>query len=257
MYFPIIPFSCPSTIALLKRDQSDEENQVCQSILVRGAGAKAFCAGGDIVSIAKDAARAQKGDGDAYQRFVGFFRDEYRLDYMTSKLSKPYIPWYNGIVMGGGVGISVHNRVRVATEQSLFAMPETTIGFFPDVGGSHFLPRLDPGLGMYLALTSARLKGADLVHAGVATHFAYNHEFDNLYNKLNDGHETADYVYRALGSVSQPQELLPAFTLEKHMDCIARCFTKGSVEQIIEALNAETGRDAAFAQVRQKLQSLS
>jgi enoyl-CoA hydratase/carnithine racemase len=226
--------------------QSDEANVACQAILIRGFGSKSFCAGGDIVSIVKDAEKARAGDGNAYERYVNFFRDEYRLNYLISNLTTPYIPWLNGIVMGGGVGISVHNRIRVATETSLFAMPETAIGFFPDVGGSHFLPRLDSGLGMYLGLTGARLKGADLVHAGIATHFALSHEYDNLYNKLNDGHERSDFVYRSLAEVAQPQASFAGFSLERHMDCIHRCFTQPSIEQVFEALRAET-KDTAFA----------
>lgn len=100
-----------------------------------------------------------------------FFKSEYRLNNQIGALSIPYVALINGIVMGGGVGLSVHGAFRVATEKAVFAMPETAIGFFPDVGGSHFLPRLPGKLGLFLALTGHRLMGRDLFKAGVATHF--------------------------------------------------------------------------------------
>ena len=93
------------------------------------------------------------------------------LDHLTSILKTPYISLYNGVAMGGGIGISVHGKYRVATEDSTFAMPETLIGFHPDVGGSYFLPRLRYSLGMFLALSGTRLKSQDIFYCGIATHF--------------------------------------------------------------------------------------
>jgi hypothetical protein len=100
-----------------------------------------------------------KGDPEGQN---SFFREEYQLNHLIGTLRKPYIALINGITMGGGVGLSVHGAFRVATENTIFAMPETAIGFFPDVGGSFFLPRLDGALGMYLGLTGARLRGPDV-----------------------------------------------------------------------------------------------
>jgi enoyl-CoA hydratase/carnithine racemase len=140
-------------------------------IVFRGAGGKAFCAGGDIKWLhdngMDDKTRHKCGD---------FFAEEYELNHALGTSRTPVVSVLDGIVMGGGVGLSVHGRVRVATENCLFAMPETGIGFFPDVGGSHFLSRLDGGLGMFLGLTGARLRGVDALRAGVATHFVAESE---------------------------------------------------------------------------------
>eukprot|EP01068_Selenidium_serpulae_P017396 Selendium_serpulae@DN6376_c0_g1_i18.p1 len=130
------------------------------AILVTGEGAKAFCAGGDIIPLTK---------GDSVYNKT-FFSSEYFMDYQTSLMDIPYISLWTGYVMGGGVGLSIHGRYRVATDKSAFSMPETAIGLFPDVGASYFLPKLG-SLGLYLGLTGARMNGADLLNSGLATHF--------------------------------------------------------------------------------------
>jgi enoyl-CoA hydratase len=133
-------------------------------VVVQGAGERAFCAGGDIRTL-YDSGKA----GTPYA--LEFYRDEYLLNAYIKHYPKPYIALISGIVMGGGVGVSVHGSHRIADETTVFAMPETGIGLFPDVGGSFFLPRLPGELGLYLGLTGARLKAADALHAGVATQF--------------------------------------------------------------------------------------
>lgn len=119
-------------------------------VIIKGAGGKSFCAGGDVRSLveSKDIAAGKK-----------FFRAEYSLNHLIGTYKVPYVALLDGIVMGGGVGLSVHGKYRIATEKSLFAMPETKIGLFPDVGGSYFLPRLEGKLGLYLGLTGYKLKG--------------------------------------------------------------------------------------------------
>ena len=104
--------------------------------------------------------------------------------FLIAQLSIPYVALLDGITMGGGVGVSVHGRFRVATEKTLFAMPETAIGLIPDVGGSFFLPRLQGSLGMYLALTGTRLKGEDVFHAGIATHYATSKDVAAIEQRL-------------------------------------------------------------------------
>jgi len=133
-------------------------------VVVQGAGERAFCAGGDIRTL-YDSGKA----GTPYA--LEFYRDEYLLNAYIKHYPKPYIALISGIVMGGGVGVSVHGSHRIADETTVFAMPETGIGLFPDVGGSFFLPRLPGELGLYLGLTGARLKAADAFHAGIATQF--------------------------------------------------------------------------------------
>ena len=135
------------------------------AVVVRGAGERAFCAGGDIRGIWEGGQIAEgSGDGPASM----LFRREYMLIRRIKVFPKPYVALIGGIAMGGGVGICVHASHRVATERSLMALPETRIGLFPDVGSSYFLPRLAGALGRYLGLSGARMKAADALHAGLA-----------------------------------------------------------------------------------------
>ncbi len=138
-----------------------ESDDSVEIVVIRGEG-RAFSAGGDIVDIYKA--------GMAGNPPVGFFRDEYRLNAAIARFPKPYIALIDGIVMGGGVGVSFHGSHRVVTENAVFAMPEVGIGFFPDVGASHILPGLSQGFGMYLALTGARIRWGDQLWSGLATH---------------------------------------------------------------------------------------
>ena len=131
------------------------------AVLVQGAGERAFCAGGDIIML-HDSGKAQDG------RAEEFWRTEYALNELIFRYKKPYIAMIDGIVMGGGVGLSVHGRLRIAGDHTLFAMPETGIGYFPDVGGTYFLPRLGRAVGNWLGLTGARLKSAETCAHGIA-----------------------------------------------------------------------------------------
>ena len=141
-----------------------EDDPALFAVIVRGAGDRAFCAGGDIRWLHDTA----KDDPVAAAEF---FRVEYTLDALIHHYSKPYVAIIDGVVMGGGVGLSVHGDFRVAGDRTLFAMPETGIGLFPDVGGGYFLPRLEGGVGLYFALTGARAKASDLVEAKIATQY--------------------------------------------------------------------------------------
>ena len=125
------------------------------AVIMKGAGERAFCAGGDVATLA----RWNQEGPEGIQRSKEYFGQEYMLDHLIATYSQPYISYMDGVTMGGGVGLSVHAPFRIATERTLFAMPETSIGFFPEVGGSFFLPRMDGELGKYLALTSERLQG--------------------------------------------------------------------------------------------------
>jgi enoyl-CoA hydratase len=134
-----------------------------RAVLVDGAGERAFCAGGDIIML-HDSGKAKDG------RAERFWRDEYVLNALIADYPKPYIALMDGITMGGGVGISAHGDFRIATDRTMLAMPETGIGFFPDVGGTYLLPRLPGGVGTWMGLTGARLTGADALSVGLATH---------------------------------------------------------------------------------------
>ena len=136
----------------LKQCEKDEK----VLIIINGTGGKAFCAGGDVRSIVES-----RNEPNNTLSSV-FFKEEYQLNYLISTLQTPYIALIDGITMGGGVGLSVHGYYRVSTEKTLFAMPETAIGFVPEVGGTYFLPRLRGKLGLFLGLTGYRLKGRKL-----------------------------------------------------------------------------------------------
>jgi len=216
-------------------------------IIMKGAGGKAFCAGGDVKSIT-DAARS--GDYEAGQKF---FAEEYHLNYKIANCHVPYIALIDGITMGGGVGLSVHGMERVCTEKTVFAMPETAIGLFPDVGGSYFLPRLSAHLGMYLALTGYRLKGRDVYKAGVATRMVHSNTLPYLEKELVSmktptNQEIIDVLRRYHLNCDTGRER-DYLILRDHEDAIRRCFLAGSVEQIYQNLEKE-GTEWAEAQIK-------
>ena len=196
-----------------------------KTIAVQGAGERAFCAGGDIRSL-YESGKA----GTSYA--LDFYRDEYILDAAIRHYPKPYVALISGIVMGGGVGVSVHGSHRIADETTTFAMPETGIGLFPDVGGSYFLPRCPGQVGMYLALTGARLKTADCLYAGVATHFVAKDKRAGLIERMAAGATPDD----ALGGLC---ETVPDTFLAGHRKAIDAIFAKDSVEDILAALDAD------------------
>ncbi|CAA7619180.1 enoyl-CoA hydratase/isomerase family protein [Magnetospirillum sp. SS-4] len=204
-------------------------------VVIEGAGDKAFCAGGDIKMLHE----ACKAGDLAY--VSSFYRDEYRLNRRIRTMPKPYVALIDGIVMGGGVGVSVHGRYRVATERTLFAMPETGIGFFPDVGGSHFLPHLPGEIGLYLGLTGARLKAADALHVGVATHYVASERIDALREALSEARDAAEIQATLAGFAQDPG---PA-PLDGRRALIDRCFGHDSLAGVMAALAAETDPFAA------------
>lgn len=194
-------------------------------VIIRGTGDRAFCAGGDI--------RALYVSGKAGTSYaLDFYRDEYLLNAAIKHFPKPYVALIHGIVMGGGVGVSVHGSHRIASETTSFAMPETGIGLFPDVGGSYFLPRCPGEIGMFLALTGARLKTADSLYAGVATHFVPATKWDELVAQVAEG-APLDGVLQGLG------ETVPGDYLYAHRAAIDRVFAGDSVESILAALDGE------------------
>jgi enoyl-CoA hydratase len=203
------------------------------AVLVRAVPGRAFCAGGDIRHIVE---LAQDEGMDAA---VPFFRDEYRLDWRTHTFPKPYLALLDGITMGGGVGISVHGRCRIVTENTVFAMPETGIGFFPDVGGTWFLPRCPGEIGMYLGLAGARIGPADCFYAGIGTHFVPAVRLDDLMADLierlhaDEAEAAIEASLRAFAGEPGAAEL-PA--LRERID---RCFGGESLAEIIRRLEAE------------------
>lgn len=206
-------------------------------VIIEGAGEKAFSAGGDIRAL-WEANQAQ--DIESLRTFFG---EEYRLNRLIKTYPKPYVALMDGITMGGGVGVSIHGSHRVATERTLFAMPETGIGIIPDVGGTYFLPRLPGHVGLYLGLTGARLKWADCYAMGIATHCIPSARRDEVIAALSAAERDAmspDEMQTAVTCVLDMFHEDPgASSLEQRRDDIERLFAKASVEDIIEALNSD------------------
>jgi enoyl-CoA hydratase len=205
-----------------------------RAVLVRGAGERAFCAGGDVVAVYR--ARAHPpGPGDYKAEFFG---EEYRLIRRIHRLPKPAIAFMDGVTMGGGVGVSVNGRFRVATERTLIAMPEVQIGLFPDVGASRFLTLCPGRIGLYLALTGKRIGAADAIYCGFATHYMPRERLADLTEAL--AHPAAD-IAAALGARAADPGPAPLAALRPAID---RCFAGASVEAIVAALERE---DAPWA----------
>ncbi|ODN06385.1 3-hydroxyisobutyryl-CoA hydrolase, mitochondrial [Orchesella cincta] len=207
------------------------ESSNTQFVLIKGSGGKAFCAGGDIRAVTESA----KAGTTLYQEF---FKEEYQVNNLVGTLRIPYVALIDGITMGGGVGLSVHGLFRVATEKTLFAMPETGIGLFPDVGGGYFLPRLGGKLGLYLALTGHRLKGADVFRSGVATHMCNTSMLPALEQDLISLNSSKPQdIEQVLNRYhSQCPESQKPFGLEDKMDEINKTFDAASVEGILQNL---------------------
>lgn len=207
-------------------------NNKVSMVLIEGEGSKSFCAGGDVRAIT-----GVDSEIRGTKRQVEFFANEYRLNHLIGTLSVPYVALIDGITMGGGVGLSVHGKYRVATENTVFAMPETGIGLFPDVGGTFFMPRLRGELGMYLALVGHRLKGSDCYHAGIATHLCPADQVSNLKEDLVNS--SSDEIANVLEAYHQKFNLKP-FSLEADLPLINEACQASSVEEILSNFKANS-----------------
>jgi 3-hydroxyisobutyryl-CoA hydrolase len=238
---------------IVPRLQEWTKSDMANVVIIKGTGPKAFCAGGDVADLAKDNLKGEAGQ----KRSTAYFELEYKLDHLIATYTKPYIAFIDGITMGGGVGLSLHAPFRIATERTVFAMPETTIGLFPDVGASFFLPRMNGSVGTYLALTSERLKGANVFYAGVATHYihstslpALEHRLAELrfkdYDSFKDRLRLIDATIEEFCTgLPHDEPMLIQGELRKAVD---RCFSKNSVPEIIAALKAEEGGTKKWAE---------
>lgn len=229
-----------------------EKSDMANVVVMKGAGEKALCAGGDVAELAKVNQASEDGWKDSAQ----YFGLEYKLDHLIATYKKPYISFMDGITMGGGVGLSIHAPFRIATERTMFAMPETTIGFFPDVGASFFLPRMNGSVGTYLALTSERIKGANVFYSGIATHYLHStsllalearlgelrfRDYDTLETRLKLINEAIEEFATGLPH-DEPIKIRGAVR-----EAIDRCFSHNSVAEILRALEREQGETKAWA----------
>lgn len=230
---------CETILAALRVWAQDPNVEIV--LIEHAEGTRGFCAGGDIAML------RESGMSDGREARA-FFAEEYRMNATIKAFPKPYIALMDGVTMGGGVGLSVHGSFRVATERTLFAMPETGIGLFPDVGGGWFLPRLRGELGTWLALTGARLRGMYVAAAGVATHFLPSELIANLKTQIADAEFSAGAAEMLGEILSRATHKVPAGSFEEHMGTIDRCFGFDTAEEIVAALHAD-GSDWAMQQI--------
>ncbi len=207
-----------------------ERDDAVRTVVLSGAGDRGLCAGGDVVAVYNSARK----DGVETRRF---WRDEYLLDAQIGRFTKPFVSLMDGIVMGGGVGVSAHANTRVVTDTSKIAMPEVGIGFIPDVGGAYLLSRAPGALGLHAALTGAPFSGADAIAMGFADHYVPHSDLDAFTAAI-----AADGIAGALAAHAiEP----PPSALAAQRDWIDRCFAGDTVEDIVVALR---GHDAGPAQ---------
>ncbi|MEO8283407.1 MAG: enoyl-CoA hydratase/isomerase family protein [Pseudarthrobacter sp.] len=218
--------------AILEQLTAWADDDSVATVLVRGAGDRGLCAGGDIVAIYRDMV---EGTGQAPE----FWTTEYRLNALISRYPKPYVAFMDGLVLGGGVGISAHGSVRIVTERTRTGMPETTIGFVPDVGGTLLLSRAPGESGTHAALTGAHLSGADALFLGLADHFVPSESLPALADALESA--TADAAVARL--VQEP----PASALEEQRGWIDAAYATDDAEEIVRRLRAAGGEAADAA----------
>lgn len=196
------------------------------AVLVQGAGERGLCAGGDIVAIYRDMLHGGN-------RTAGFWQTEYRVNSLIDRYPKPYVALMDGLVLGGGVGVSAHGNVRVVTERTRMGMPETTIGFAPDVGGTFLLSRAPGQTGTHAALTGAHLDAGDALFLGLADHYVPSHALPGLVAALEDESPEA--------AVARCAEQPPASALSGHRDWIDACYASDDAGEIVARLRAWTG----------------
>jgi enoyl-CoA hydratase len=224
-------------IAALARQLADwESDPAVTRVLIAAAGTRAFSAGGDLRAL------YELGRAGRHQDALAYWRREYALNALIKRYRKPYVALIDGIVMGGGAGVSVHGSHRVAGDRFEFAMPEVGIGFIPDVGASWFLSRMPGQLGLYCALTGASLRPADAVACGIATHHVASDRFRDLIEALC-GNVSVDAILAAFAEPDRAGQgqLLP---LRGAIDAL---FQGDTIEDILAALDAEASEGGTFA----------
>jgi enoyl-CoA hydratase len=198
-------------------------NSAVKAVLIDHAAGRGFCAGGDIRMLAASGA----GDGAEAREF---FRQEYRLNHLLFSYTKPVVAFMDGVTMGGGVGISLPCKYRIATENTRFAMPETSIGLFPDVGGGWYLSRLPGRVGQFIALTGARLDGAECRYLGLATHYLQQASLDEVKEAI------AERPQRIDGILGTAAAITPEARIDANIVLLNKLFASDRLEEILEAL---------------------
>lgn len=234
----LTPGMCREIIAALQAWMADP---YAVAVVIDHSGDRGFCAGGDIRLLYESLRSGSR-------EVLDFFRTEYRMNHFLFSLAKPTVCFMDGIVMGGGAGLAMPCRYRIATEATVFAMPETGIGLFPDVGGSRFLSRLPGRMGEWLALTGARLNGPDCMALGLATHYLPRAALADAKTQISSARERIETILH--GFSAEP----PVAPVTQQRETIDRLFAAGRVEDIIAALKADPSpwAKAQLAEIRKK-----
>ncbi|WCJ24272.1 3-hydroxyisobutyryl-CoA hydrolase mitochondrial [Euphorbia peplus] len=222
---------------LLYHLRAIEMDSTVKFVILKGNG-RAFCAGGDVVAIVNSMLSGHWSYG------ARFYQKQFNLDYLLATYKKPLLSLIDGIVMGGGAGLSLHGRFKIVTEKTIFAMPEVAIGLFPDCGASHFLSRLPGHFGEYLGLTGARLDGIEMLHCGLATHFVFSKDLVLMENALKDL-KSSDItsINQILNNFAQ-KPIIKEKSCLKRLEIINICFSKDTVEEILVALEEDVQNKA-------------
>ncbi|XP_004306970.1 PREDICTED: 3-hydroxyisobutyryl-CoA hydrolase-like protein 1, mitochondrial isoform X2 [Fragaria vesca subsp. vesca] len=222
-------------LRLQKLYRSWEDNPDVGFIALKGSG-KAFCAGGDVVSLYHLINQGRMDDCKE------FFRALYPFIYLLGTCLKPHVAILNGVTMGGGAGVSIPGTFRIATDKTVFATPETLIGFHPDAGASFYLSHLPGHVGEFLALTSEKLNGPEMVACGLATHYLHSSRIplieEDLGKLVTDDPSVIEACFDKYGELVQPDKS----SVLHRIELLDECFSHDTVEEIIDALEREAGR---------------
>jgi enoyl-CoA hydratase len=227
----------PGMVQRISSALEDWRDAALRAVLIESASDKAFCAGGDIRAVRQYVMDGRADLSDA------FFEAEYAVNLALASYPVPVIAVVDGMCMGGGLGLTVHGPYRLVTARASFAMPETHIGFFPDVGGSHFLPRLPGAVGRYLGLTGARFSSGDALACGVATHVTVSEALPGLATVLTEDERPVDAVLRDLQPARLADELIRSSTLHVRRPEIDWAFGPADLADVFHRLRDLTGRD--------------
>jgi len=243
-------------LLLPKLKQWQEDSDIA-AVLLQGEGEKAFCAGGDIVHL-YNAMQAHKGDYSP--EIEEYFTKEYQLDYLIHTFDKPFIVWGNGIVMGGGLGMMVGGSHRIVTENSRIAMPEISIGLYPDVGGSYFLNRMPDNCGLFLGLTGASINAADAKYSHLADYFVESANKESLIEQLAklDWQEAVTTNHELLSTLlsqfqQESESLLPESKLTEHKALIEQVTSFDNLKEVVSAILAVESDDKWFSKAQKSL----
>ena len=263
--------SLPMILLLTEQLNHWQSNDDIVVVLLKGAGDKAFCAGGDVVSLyhhLKNESFPISDETIVSSKALEFFQHEYQLDQLIHAYTKPILAWTNGYVMGGGIGLMAGASHRVSTEKTLMAMPEVTIGLYPDVGASWFLNKMPDNIGLFLGLTGAIFNGVDAKLLGLADYLIASNKLDDIVKKLIDARwqdevKNHQLLSDTLAALRIEEKEQPESLIVRHKEVIAELTNSNNIAEIHQTIldgdlngsNKETIDDKWLQKAQQKMQN--